>query len=217
MKILIKGKVETVSLDRVKPAHFMREPETGTATQRKTQPKTTNLKTTEIVRGIPKDQIKSSSTVTQNSDRTRVKSTANKQTQSAATEIGKNLATSPQHQAHRVNLSKQFTPYVAPHSRTPAVSRAKGSSGGLRTYSRVPLHLQGRTPNTTNTTKTSNVRNNLNIADGDKIISDTTVKQTRVGQKILTPARFVQMVQALVAPTDIYVGTNYTNRNNHNL
>ena len=35
MKILLKGKVETVSLDRVKPAHFECEPGTGTATQRK--------------------------------------------------------------------------------------------------------------------------------------------------------------------------------------
>ena len=30
MKILMKGKVETVSVDRVKPAHFECEPETGT-------------------------------------------------------------------------------------------------------------------------------------------------------------------------------------------
>ena len=37
MKILMKGKVETVSLDRVKPAHLESEPETGTETQRKTQ------------------------------------------------------------------------------------------------------------------------------------------------------------------------------------
>ena len=51
MKILMKGKVETVSLDRVKPAHFECEPETGTATKRKTQSKTTNSKTAEIVRG----------------------------------------------------------------------------------------------------------------------------------------------------------------------
>ena len=32
MKILIKGKMETVSLDRVKPAHFECEPDTGTVT-----------------------------------------------------------------------------------------------------------------------------------------------------------------------------------------
>ena len=39
MKILIKGKVETVSLDRVKPAHFECEPATGTITQRTTPSK----------------------------------------------------------------------------------------------------------------------------------------------------------------------------------
>ena len=36
MKILVKGKVETVSLDRVKPADMECEPTTGTTTQRKT-------------------------------------------------------------------------------------------------------------------------------------------------------------------------------------
>ena len=176
MKILIKGKVETVSLDRVKPAHFECEPATGTATQCKTQSKMTNSKTTEIVRGSRKDQNRSSSTLTQKSDRTRVQSKTNTQTQSAAAKIGKNLAT--QHQAHRVNLPKQFTPYVAPHSRASDVFHANGS---------------------------------------DKIISDDNMKQTRVGRKIHTPARFVQMVHAIVAPNDLYGGTSYTYRNNYNL
>ena len=117
MKILIKGKVEMVSVDRGKPAHLECEPETGTATKRKTQSKTTNLKTTGIVRGTRKDKVRSSSTLTQKSDRTRVKLTKNTQTQSAATKIGKNSATTPQHQAHRVNLPRQLTPYVAQHSR----------------------------------------------------------------------------------------------------
>ena len=153
MKILIKGKVETVSLDRVKPPHLESEPETGTETKRETQIKTKNSKTTEIVKRVPKDQIKPSSALTQNSDRKRPEPTVNTQTRSDAFEIGKNLATTSQHKAHRENLPKQFTPYVA----------------------------------------------------------------TRVGRKIHTPARFVQMVHAFVAPNDIYGGTNYTNRNNHNL
>ena len=72
MKILIKSKVETVSVDRVKPAHFECEPETGTAIKSKTQLKTTNSKTADIVRGTRKDRIRSSSTLTQKSDRTRV-------------------------------------------------------------------------------------------------------------------------------------------------
>ena len=41
MKILIKGKVETVSLDRVKPAHLECEPTTGPTTQRTTPTKKT--------------------------------------------------------------------------------------------------------------------------------------------------------------------------------
>ena len=102
-----------------------------------------------MVATFQKDQKKTSSALTQNSDRKRDKSTANTQTRSDAVKIGKNLATTPQHQANKVNLPKQFTPYVAPHSRT--------------------------------------------------------------------PAPFMQMVHALVAPNDIYGGTNYTNRNNHNL
>ena len=176
MKILIKGKVETVSLDQVKPAHLESQPETGTETQRKTQTKTTNSKISEIVRRVPKDKIKSSSALNQNSDRKRTKSTAYTQTRSDVVKNGKNLATTSQHQAHKVNLPEQFTPYVARHSRAPAVSRAKGSSGGLGTYSHVILHLRGKTPNTTDTTKTSNVKNNLNIPDGDKIVPDATVK-----------------------------------------
>ena len=120
------------------------------------------------------------------------------------------MATAPQQKAKRVKLPKQFKPYVAPHSRTPAVSRASGNDGGLQTYSRVPLHLRGQTSHTTDTLKQSNVRNNSNIADSDKIIADATVKKTRVGRTIQTPARFVQMVHAIVAPNDIYGGTNRT-------
>ena len=81
MKILIKDKVETVSLDRVKPAHLESEPETGTETQRKTQNKTKNSKTTEIARRVLEDQIKPSSALTQNSDRKRAEPTVNIQTQ----------------------------------------------------------------------------------------------------------------------------------------
>ena len=57
MKILIKGKVETVFVDQVKSAHFECEPEKGTAIKRITQSKTTNSKTSGIVRGTRKDQI----------------------------------------------------------------------------------------------------------------------------------------------------------------
>ena len=206
MKILIKGKVETVSLDRVKPAHLYRNPETGTEKQRKTQNNTKNSKNTAIVRRVP--------ALNQNSARKRAEPKVKTQTRSDAVKNGTNLATTSQHNANRVNLPKQFTPYVAPHSQTPTVFRANGSSGGLQSYSHVPEH---KTPNSNDTTKTSNVKNNSNIADGDRNVPDTTVKRTRVGRKIHTPAGFMQMFHALVAPNDIYCRTNCTNRNNHNL
>ena len=47
----------------------------------------------------------------------KVKSKTN--TQTAATYIGKSPAITPQHQAHRVNLPRQLTPYIAPHLRHP--------------------------------------------------------------------------------------------------
>ena len=147
MKILVKGKLETVSLDRVKPAHL----DIDTGKQRKTQNNTKNSKNTATVRR--------ELALKQNSETKRAEPKAKTQTQSVADQHGTNLATTSQHNANRVNLPKQFTP-VAAHSRT--------------------------------------------------------VKQTRVGQKIHTPARFVQMVHALVAPNDIYCGTSCTSRNSHN-
>ena len=45
MKILMKSKVQTVSVDRVKPAHFECEPDTGTEIKCTTQQKTTHSKT----------------------------------------------------------------------------------------------------------------------------------------------------------------------------
>ena len=82
-------------------------------------------------------------TLKQNSERKRAKPKAKTQTRFVAAQNGTNLATTSQHNANRVNLPKQFTPYVAPHSRTPAVSHFNGSDGGLRTYSYVglPLHF----------------------------------------------------------------------------
>ena len=70
MKILIKGKVETVSLDLVKPAHFECEPATGTNTQCTTPSKRTSSKTTGIVRRNSQDPLAPSSTHTQRSNRT---------------------------------------------------------------------------------------------------------------------------------------------------
>ena len=108
---------------------------------------------------------------------------------------------------------------MKPHSRTPAVSHANGSDSGLRTYSRVPFHLRGKTPPTSDTRKQSKVKNDSTITDSDKVIADVPARTTRIGRTIQTPAQFMQMVHAIVAPNDIYGGTNrtYRSNNSHNL
>ena len=92
----------------------------------------------------------------QNFEKKRAEPKAKTQTRSVAVQNGTNLATTSQHNANRVNLPKQFTPYVAP--RIPAVSRASESGGRLRKYSRVPLHLRDKTPNLLIQTKRPNHR-----------------------------------------------------------
>ena len=96
LKILIEGKVETVSLDRVKPAHLDNEPNTGTERQRETQNNTKNSKNTATFGRAP--------ALKQNSERKRAEPKAKTQTRSVAVQNGTNLATTSQH--NRVNLSK---------------------------------------------------------------------------------------------------------------
>ena len=124
MKILMKGKVETVSLDRVKSAHLECEPTTGPNTQRTTPNKKQSSKTTRISSGNPP---RPSSANTQTSNRTSVK-----KTQSTAVRSSTKLATVPQQLDDKVKLYNKGKTYVAPHSRAPAVSRANGNGGGLR-------------------------------------------------------------------------------------
>ena len=96
------------------------------------------------------------------------------------------------------------------------MSCANGDDGGLQTYSRIPLHLRGKTPGAADAVNDSNTGNSPNIADRDKISTDATVRKTRVGRTIQTPAWFMQMVHTIVAPNDIYGGTNHTYRNYNN-
>ena len=138
MKILVKGKVETVSLDRVKPAHLDKEPAIGTEKQRKTQTNTKNSKNTATVRW--------ELALKQNSKKKRAESKAKTQTRSVAAQHGTNLATTSQHNANRVNLPKQFTPYVAPHSRNPAVSRALTRAAEVCERIHVYLYTYGFKP-----------------------------------------------------------------------
>ena len=210
MKILMKGKEETVSLDRVKPAHLECEPTTGLKTQRTTPNKKQSSKTSRIASGNPQDPSRPSSVNTQTSNRTSVK-----KTQATAVRSSTKLTTVPQQLDDNVKLPNKGKAYVAPHSRAPAISRANGNGGGLRTYSRIPLHLRGETPGAADAVIDPNTRNRSNIVNRDKISTDATVRKTRAGRTIQTPARFVQMVHAIVAPNDIYGGPNRMYRNDN--
>ena len=175
MKILMKGKVETVSLDRVKPAHLECKPTTGTNIQRTTPNKQQSSKTTRISSRNPQDPPRTSSANTQTSNRTSVKNT-----KSTAVRSSTKLATVPQQLDDKVKLSNKDKTYIEPHSRAPAVSRANGNGGGLRTYSRIPLQLRGKTPGAADAVIDLNERNRSNIINRDKISTDATVRKTRV-------------------------------------
>ena len=143
MKILVKGKVETVSLDmlvRVKPAHFECEPTTGTTIQPKTPSKPRRSTATRTSSRNPQGPPRTGSADTPTSNGTRVKTK-----KSTAVRSSQKSATVPKQIDVKVNLSNRDNTYVAPHSPAPAVSRTNGNGGDLRMYSRIPLHLRGKT------------------------------------------------------------------------
>ena len=181
------------------------EPTTGTTIQRNTPSKPRKSTATRTSSKNPQGPPRPGSADTPTSNGTRVntkKSTAVKSSQKSAT-VPKQIDV-------KVNLSNRDNTYVAPHSRAPAVSRANGNGGGLRTYSRIPLHLRAA-----DAVIDSTQSKHANIANREKISTDQTVRKTRVGRIIQTPARFVQMVHAIVAPNDIYGGPDRIPRNNN--
>ena len=71
------------------------------------------------------------------------------------------------------------------------MSRANGDGGSLRTYSRIPLHLRGKTLGAADAVKDSNTGNSSNIANRDKISTDATVRknQSRINNPDSCPVR----------------------------
>ena len=210
MKILVKGKVEMVSLDRIKPAHMECEPTTGTTIQRNTPSKPRKSTATRTSSKNPQGPPRPGSADTPTSNGTRVNTK-----KSTAVRSSKKSATVPKQIDVKVNLSNRDNTYEAPQLRAPTVSRANGNGGGLRMYSRIPLHLRGKTPGAADATIDSTESKHANIANREKISTDQTVRKTRVGRIIQTPARFMQMVHAIVAPNDIYGGPNRIPCNNN--
>ena len=69
--------------------------------------------------------------------------------------------------------------YRAPHARTAIPSRANWKSEGLRTYSRIPLHLRNDVPAQV-TQKTRDDNRSDNKADqNDKVTANKPFKQTQ--------------------------------------
>ena len=139
--------METVSVDRVKPVHFKREPEAGTTTQRqlKPKPKYTTSKPAAISHKPRKVRARSSSTTrpTLKSFKTGDDTNTSTQTRSLALGIGMSPAIALQSAMTRAHLPRPPTVYKAPHSRTTTVSRTNRDSGSFQTYLRIPLHLRG--------------------------------------------------------------------------
>ena len=185
-------------------------PETGTTLQRTTLNKPQRSTATSTSSRNPQGPPRTGSVDTPTSNGTRVNTK-----KLTAVRSSQKSATVPKQIDVKVNLSNRDNTYVAPHSRAPAVSHANGNGGGLRTYSRIPLHLRGQTPAAADATIDSTKSKHANIANHEKISTDQTVRKTRVGRIIQTPARFVQMVHAIVAPNDIYGGPNCIPRNNN--
>ena len=100
MKILVKGKVETVSLYRVKPAHLECEPTTGTTIQRKTPNKTKRSTATRTSSRNPQGPPRTGSADTPTSNGTSVKTK-----KSTAVRSSKKSATVPKQLDVKVNLS----------------------------------------------------------------------------------------------------------------
>ena len=112
----------------------------GVTIQRKTPNKPQSSKATRISSRNPQDPPRPGSADTPTSNGTSAKTK-----KSTAVRSSKKLATVPKQLDVKVNLSNRDNTYIAPHSRAPAVSRASGNGSGLRTYSRIPLHLRGKT------------------------------------------------------------------------
>ena len=133
MKILVKGKVETVSLDRVKPAHLECEPTTDTNIQCTTPNKQQSSKTTRISSRNPQGPPKPGSANTQTSNRTSVKTK-----KSTAVRSSSKLATVPQQLDAKVKLSNKDNTYIAPHSRAPPYPALMGTAVVCE---RIPAYL----------------------------------------------------------------------------
>ena len=145
-KVLIKGKVETVTADRVKPGHIERTPENEQTRQSTAISKPTALQPTAKIHEPQTAVVGKRSTTTSMPSKAGVCMKQNLNAQSTA----KTKATIPefnqQGEKPEEQLNTKATLYKAPHARNAMTSRANGRYKGIITYSRIPLHLRKDVP-----------------------------------------------------------------------
>ena len=200
-KVLIKGKVETVTADRVKPAHIERTPEDEQTRQTTAMSKTTPIRPTAKIHEPQTVVVGKRSTATSPPSEARVCTKQNLNGQSMV----KTKATAPEVNRRGEKPVEQSNT-KAPHVRNATTSRANGRYDGIRTYSQIPLHLRKDVPIQTQMNKRIENRNKINTGHSRRVTINPPPIQTHVGQQIHTPARFVQLVHAVIAPNDIYCG-----------
>ena len=146
-KVLIKGKVETVTADRVKPAHIERKPENECTRQCRA---TTTLKPTASKPMVKVSESRTAVVGARSPTTSKPAKAVYMEKNSNACSTIKTKETVPEVK-QRCNTTEEKSNkrpilHRAPHARTPITSRANGKDEGLRTYSRIPLHLTNNVP-----------------------------------------------------------------------
>ena len=144
--VLIISKVGTVTADRVKPAHIERTPEDEQTRQSTAMSKTTAIQPIAIILEPQTAVVGKRNTATSMPSEAGA---CTKQTLNGQSTV-KTKATAPEVSRRGEKPGEQFntkaTLYKAPHVRNATTSCANGRYDGIRTYSRIPMHLRKDVP-----------------------------------------------------------------------
>ena len=195
-----------MTADRVKPAHNERTPEDEQTRQSTAMSKTT------AIRPMAKIHEPQTAVVGKKSNATSTPSEAGVRTNQSLSgqSTVKTKATAPEGSRRGEKPGEQSNTKVIlckePHVRNATTSCANERYDGIRTYSRIPLHLRKDVPIQTQQNKRIGNHNKSNTDHSRRVTINPPPIQTRVGRQIHTPARFAQLVHTVIAPNDIYCG-----------
>ena len=182
----MKGKVETVTVDRAKPAHLERESESGNIAHRQTKHQPKSPKPATITHKPGKER--SNSTTTPESLKTGVDTNMSTETQSSTLGIGTSSAIDLKSDATRAHLPRP--PTLRRILELPLFLALTGTVGIFK-RTHAFLYICEATPSTEpkRSLRQSFAAVKIGLTDhSGKEKADNTVKQTRVGCKIHTPA-----------------------------